>query len=128
MTAEHVNRLLPGFADDPGHVAVTVSRRVERELSDISPDDALTVVAVAGEIDEDTVSLVGSALARALNGPTSVCCDLSGVTFFGAAAARTLLAAHFLAVATGRIFFLRGVRGITARVLNAVDPGLIVPR
>src|SRR4051812_1898290 len=113
--------LTASVADEDGRTVVTVSRSVERELSDAGPDDSLTVVTVEGEIDQDTVSLLELALARALSGRMSVCCDLTGVTFFGAAAARVLLAAQAHAAETGRVFFLRGVQGITARVINAVD-------
>ncbi|MEU4242523.1 STAS domain-containing protein [Actinoplanes sp. NPDC026619] len=144
MTAEHSHRLpqgkaeIPwqifvdgptvGIAGDDGTMVITVSRRIERESADESPDDRLSVVAVTGEIDHDTVALIHVALDQALAGRAAVCCDLSGVTFCGAAAARVLLAVHSRAVETGRIFFLRGVSGITARVLNALDPDHRIPR
>jgi anti-anti-sigma regulatory factor len=57
-----------------------------------------------------------------------VCCDLSQVTFFGAAAANTVLSAYRQATAPGNGFFLRGVHGITGRVLGIVDPDRVVPR
>jgi anti-anti-sigma regulatory factor len=107
---------------------LVISTSVEREPFDAGPDDALTVVAVDGDIDPDTAPLVRCALARVLAGRMPVCCDLARVTFFGAAAAHTILDANSGAMATGRIFFLRGVQGIAGQVLNAVDPGHIVPR
>lgn len=90
--------------------------------------DWLTVVAVEGEIDQDTAPLVRLALSQALDGRAAVCCDLSRVTFLGAAGAGMLLSAHARAVASGRVFFLRGAWGITARVLDVVDPEGIVER
>jgi anti-anti-sigma factor len=107
---------------------VGVSWQVECESSDAGPEDALAVIEVVGEIDQNTAPLIELALERALDGRTSVCCDLSRVTFFGAAAAHTLLDAHGRAMETGRVFFLRGVRGTTARVLNLADPGHRIPR
>jgi anti-anti-sigma regulatory factor len=114
--------------DDDGIVVITVSRRVERESSDAGPDDSLTVIDIDGEIDVDTVPLVELALAQGLAGRMAVCCDLTRVTFLGAAGAHALLTAHVRAVAARRVFYLRGVQGIAAHVLNAIDPGRIVPR
>ena len=112
----------------PSSNGVGVSTQVEWESSDAGPDDGLAVIEVVGEIDQDTAPLVELALERALDDRTSVCCDLSRVTFFGAAAAHTLLDAHGRAAETGRVFFLRGVRGTTAWVLNLADPGHRIPR
>jgi anti-anti-sigma regulatory factor len=53
---------------------------------------------------------------------------LRDVTFFGAAGANTLLAAHWRAAELGAAFYLRGVHGIADRVLTVVDPEGIVPR
>jgi anti-anti-sigma factor len=91
-------------------------------------EDRLTVVAIDGEIDQDTAALVRLALSHALDGRTTVCCDLSRVTFFGAAAVNTVLAAHRQATDLGNGFFLRGVRGLTERVLTIADPDGVVPR
>ena len=113
-------------ADDAGAVRVTVSRSAG--TTPASAEAPLTVVAIEGEIDEDTAPLVRLVLARALESRAAVCCDLSGVTFFGAAAANTALVAHHRASALGQVFFLRGVRGITGRVLAIVDPDRVVPR
>jgi anti-anti-sigma factor len=90
--------------------------------------DPRSVVAIDGEIDQDTAPLVRLALSHALDGRLPVCCDLSRVTFFGAAAANAVLAAHRQASAAGNRFFLCGVQGITGRVLAIVDPDRIVPR
>jgi anti-anti-sigma factor len=126
-TGDRGTALVRPVASPEASPVASVVRRIERESSDAS-DEALTVVVIDGEIDADTAVLVRLALADALDGPAPVCCDLTGVTFFGAAAARTVLAAHSCAMATERIFFLRGVRGITAKVLDVVDPDRLVPR
>ena len=108
-----------------GPALVTLSRRVEWESVGGGP---LSVVRVGGEIDQDTAPLVALALARALDAHASVCCDLSEVTFFGAAGAHALLAAHRRALETGRAFSLRGVHGVADRVMEALDPGQSIPR
>jgi anti-anti-sigma factor len=76
------------------------------------------VVTVAGEIDEATTPSLSAALTGAIDGHERVCCDLSGVAFFGAAGVNTLLAAHRHAQAAGRIFGVRGAHGTTRRVLE----------
>jgi anti-anti-sigma regulatory factor len=132
IRADHVRRPRPsapaGLITNPtrdlGAPVITVNSRIERESS----GETLTVVAITGEIDADTTAQVGLALANALNGPAPVCCDLGDVTFFGAAAAHTILAANSYAIAREQILFLRGVRGITAKILDVVDPDGLVPR
>jgi len=144
MTAQHSHRLRRGrlqpagplftpgvratVADDDGTIVITISRQVEPASTEVGADDSLTVVAVDGEIDYDTARLVQLALCRALDDRTAVCCDLSRVTFFGAAAAGTLLCAQQHAAEVGQRFFLRGVDGISGRVLNIVDPESTVAR
>jgi anti-anti-sigma factor len=113
-------------ADDARTLLVTVSRPAE--TAPTGADDPLTVVAIDGEIDLDTAPLVRLILSNALDGRTPVCCDLSRVTFFGAAAVNTMLAAHRQATASGNSFFLRGVHGVTDRVLTLCDPDRVVPR
>ena len=138
MTAQHPQ--LPALQQPgrpggafPGGVTATVADDAETILVTVSTaltsaGDPQTVVAVDGEIDQDTAPLVRLALSQALDGPMPVCCDLSRVTFFGAAAANTVLAAHRQATAFGKVFFLRGVQGITGRVLTIIDPDRVVPR
>jgi anti-anti-sigma factor len=113
-------------ADDARTILVTISRPAEAALT--GAGDLLSVVAIDGEIDQDTAPLVRLALSHALDGRLPVCCDLSRVTFFGAAAANAVLAAHRQATALGNVFFLRGVQGVTGRVLAIVDPDRVVPR
>jgi anti-anti-sigma factor len=84
------------------------------------------IVAVEGEVDLDTAPHVQDALLRALDGGKAVCCDLSRVTFFGAAGAHCLFAACQYAVGRGRTFGVRGAHGMTRHVLTVTDPdGLI---
>jgi anti-anti-sigma factor len=114
--------------DDDGTLVGTVRRRPEPAVAGAGPGDTCTIVAVGGDIDRDIARLLQLALSQALDGRTAVCCDLSDVTFFGAAGANTLLAAHRRATELGCAFFLRGVHGITDRVLAIVDPDRLVPR
>jgi anti-anti-sigma factor len=84
------------------------------------------IVVIDGEVDLDTAPPVQDALLRALDGRDSVCCDLSRVTFFGAAGARAVFAAVRYASERGRTFGVRGAHGMTRRVLTVTDPdGLI---
>jgi len=145
MTAQHPHQLCAGhpheiapldiappeigpmaatIADDTS-VLITVSRFVE-PLSADAAGAALTVVAVDGEIDIDTTPLLRSLLMQALRGSNPVCCDLGGVTFFGAAGANTLLAVHRHATESGRDFSVRGVYGITGLVLSVADPDRVI--
>ena len=80
--------------------------------------DGTIIVAVTGEIDLDTVALLHIRLIEAIDRGYRVCCDLSQVTFFGAAGANTLLVARCHAAACGRRFSLRGVHGLTRRVIT----------
>jgi anti-anti-sigma factor len=106
------------FADQFGKVIVAISCY-------IGPCPCL-IVAIEGEVDLDTAPLVQDALLRALDGTDAVCCDLSRVTFFGAAGVRALFAAGEYAVGRGRTFGVRGAHGVTRRVLTLTDPaGLI---
>ena len=95
--APEIGEIVASVTAEGGTNLITVSRRVETA----GPGAAQTVVAVAGEIDQDTADLVQRALRQALGGHRPVCCDLRGVTFFGAAAAHMLLAAHQDAERTG---------------------------
>lgn len=104
---------------------ITVAVHVECEYPDGRP---LTVVVINGEIDTDTVPLVELALMQAMDRGASVCCDLSGVTFFGAAASQAILDASVRAFENGQLFSLRGATPFTTRVLDAVDPGRLVRR
>ena len=127
----HLDRLFADGAaatisDERGATLVTIVRHVEPKVASL---DTLTVFAVDGEIDVDTAPLLQAALMGALDGHDAVCCDLSHVTFFGAAAANTLFAAYRHAAARERTFLVRGAHGMTELVLTAVDPdGLIAWR
>jgi anti-anti-sigma factor len=109
-----VSATVAGF---DGVVIGRVARHREAGLTGPALWRELTVVSVTGDLDADTGPLLHIALTEALDANPSVCCDLSRVAFFGAAAANTLLAAHLRAGATGRQFTVRGVHGITRLVL-----------
>jgi anti-anti-sigma factor len=126
MTTHHPcrpdHRSLP-FADGPattvagwdGAVLATLTRRIHPAPA--GADGSLTIIAVDGDIDQDTAPMVHAALVEALDGGLRVCCDISRVDFFGAAALNTMLAAHHHAARLHRTFSLRGVHGLAGRVL-----------
>jgi anti-anti-sigma factor len=104
-------------AGHDGTVLCRVTRSRERTSTGPVHRHELIVVSVDGDLDADTSPLLHLALTQALDGVQEVCCDLSGVAFFGAAGANTILAAHLHATATGRRFTVRGVQQNTRRVL-----------
>jgi anti-anti-sigma factor len=99
-----------------GAALATITRRTER----LADGGALVVVAVAEDIDQDSAPALRSVLLEALAPDHSVCCDVSGVAFFGAAAAATVLDAHRFAQARGAEFTVRGARGLAREVLEFV--------
>ena len=105
-----------------GAVLATLTRRVGPV-----PGGSLTVIAVDGDIDQDTAPLVRAALVEALDHESRVCCDLSRVDFFGAAGINTMLAAHHHAAALHRAFSLRGVHGLAGRVLSIAGLTGVIP-
>lgn len=115
-------------ADDDGATLLTVRSWTEPGPSGITPARPVTVVAADGDIDLDTASLLRHALVQAFGGGGPVCCDLSGVTFFGAAAANLLLAMHRRAAEAGQLLLLRGVRAMTEHVLTVADPHRVIAR
>lgn len=113
-------RVDPGIsasvAGPDGGALLTVTRHVEGD--DTGPAARVMVVTVAGQVDLATDPLLRMALLDSVQRHPSVCCDLSGVTFFGAAGVNVLVAVLELARTTGCRFALRGVHGITRRVLR----------
>ncbi|HLL65117.1 MAG TPA: STAS domain-containing protein [Micromonosporaceae bacterium] len=101
-----------------GTALITVTRHIEPAAARSGSDRDLVVVAVAGEVDLETVTLLRTALLDATERRPHVCCDLSQVTFFGAAGVNALVAANHRATAHGSEFFVRGVQGIVRRVLE----------
>ncbi|MEU8229054.1 STAS domain-containing protein [Actinoplanes sp. NPDC048967] len=98
-----------------GSVIATVARRVRPpEPGEAGPE---VVVSVQGDLDLDTAPLAQATLIQALEGAERVCLELSGVSFFGAAGVRVVIAAQLRAASLGRQLRLSGVRGITERVL-----------
>ncbi len=108
------------LAGADGTIVATVTRHTEPADSAAGHDDALMVVAVAGDVDLDTASLLRLTLTQAIDRHPRVCCDLSEVGFFGAAGANMLLEAHRHAVNAGHDFGVRGAHGIIDRVLQIV--------
>jgi len=76
------------------------------------------VVAAAGDVDRDTAPLLQAALVDAIDRHDTVCCDLSEVTFLGAAGLTALLVAHDRAGRAGSRLLIRGAHGVTRRVLQ----------
>lgn len=109
-----VSATVAGF---DGVVIGSVTRHREAGLTGPERWQELIVVCVIGDLDADTGPLLHIALTEALDANPNVCCDLSRVTFCGAAGANTVLAAHVRAAAFGRQFTVRGVQGMTRLVL-----------
>ena len=116
------------IVDDDGATVFAVRSWTESGPTAAEPADVLTVVAAEGDIDVDTESLLRHVLAQTLNGRPAVCCDLSRVTFFGAAAANLLLDTHRCAAEAGQHFFLRGAGAMTEHVLAVADPHRVIAR
>jgi anti-anti-sigma factor len=104
-----------------GAVLATFTRRLQTD-----GDVPLTVVAVDGDVDQDTAPLLQASLVDTLNGAPRVCCDIAGARFFGAAGISTVLAAHRHATGLSRDFFLRGAHGLAGRVLRLADVTSVV--
>lgn len=103
--------------DLDGVVVATVFRHTEPAAHPAN-DRPLTVVQVTGDVDQDTVALIGAALIDAIDASPSVCCDLGSVDFFGADGINTMLAAHRHAASAGHRFTVRRAHGLTRRVLE----------
>jgi anti-anti-sigma factor len=85
-----------------------------------SGDHAWRVVDVSGDIDADTAPVLQAALIDAISLHHQVCCDLTGVEFFGGAGANTIMAALRYADDADHAFAIRGVHGVTAQVFRIV--------
>jgi anti-anti-sigma factor len=99
--------------DLTGNPILTVTLLVEPA----DPAGPSTVVA-KGEVDLDTGAILRTALIAAADRHRRVYCDLSGVTFFGAAGINALVAGHRRAVENGAELEVRGAHGMTRRVLQ----------
>jgi len=109
--------LSAAVAGPDGTTLLSVSRAHEPPADPARGDTTLVINAV-GEVDLDTVGLLRTALLDAVGRHPHVCCDLSGVTFFGAAAVNALVTAHQEAVGHGHRLSLRGASGIVLEVLQ----------
>jgi anti-anti-sigma factor len=108
------------LAGADGTIVGTVTRHTEPAGSKSGHGDALVVVAVAGDVELDTASLLRTALTQAIDQHPRVCCDLSNAGYFGAAGANLLVRAHQHAVRIGHDFGVRGAHGFIDRVLRIV--------
>jgi anti-sigma B factor antagonist len=88
------------------------------EPPDRTGEPGTLVAAVAGEIDLTTAPLLQAALMDAVDRHCTVCCDLSDVTFLGAAGINALVIVHERAAQAGSRLRIRGAHGITRRVLQ----------
>lgn len=111
-----------------GGALITVTRHIEPAVAASGSDRDLVIIAVAGQVDLQTVALLRMALMDATARRPHVCCDLSEVTFFGAAGANALVAAQNQADSHGCRFSVRGVHGIVRRILEItrLDQTLII--
>lgn len=75
------------------------------------------ILCVRGEVDIGTISVLSTALERAIVAYPLVTCDLNGVTFFGAAGANVLAIARERGRACGHELEVAGVRGVARDVL-----------
>jgi anti-sigma B factor antagonist len=112
-SSDSVTVTVTGF---DGTVIATITRSLESASSAGEP--AVVVISIAGDIDNDSAPALRQALLRVLRTGVAVCCDLSRVEFFGAAGANTVLEAHRQAAETGVTFTVRGVHGLTGRILD----------
>ncbi|WP_250036728.1 STAS domain-containing protein [Paractinoplanes maris] len=98
-----------------GTVLATISRHTEDHPGGPS-EPQLVVIDVAGDIDADTAPALRTVLTYAIGRDRRVCCDLSRVEFFGAAAVNTIFAALRDADGTDCQFTVRGVHGLAVQV------------
>lgn len=107
-----------------GQIIATVSRQWEQTPTESTR--SLMVVEITGDIDLDTIAMVNAVLMDALDSLSPVCCDLARVTFFSAAGANMLRAAHRYAAQSGGNLCVRGAHGITRQVLEITSLDLVL--
>jgi anti-anti-sigma factor len=89
-------------------------------------DQPRVVVGVSGDIDADTAPVLHAALIDAISRHRRVCCDLTGVEFFGAAGANTIVAALRHADRADCAFAVRGVHGLAVQVFQISGLGALL--
>ena len=108
----------------------TVTAMIYRHVEPLVADAGLFVliISIDGDVEGDAAAYLDHALQRAVLDGAPVCCDLSSARFFGAAGATVVLTAAERAADVGTLLLLRGVHGLTGRVLDAVgfERGLII--
>ncbi|WP_190079672.1 STAS domain-containing protein [Streptomyces longisporoflavus] len=78
-------------------------------------------VTLAGELDMDTSRRVRDAVASCLaTRPTSLCLDLTGISFCDCAGLSTLLTARITALEAGADFLVEGLGTPVARLLSLI--------
>lgn len=109
----------PRYGIDPPLTAFDAPVGAQAAVSASVPRaDEPPMITVTGDIDIDTAPLLHQVLIDALRAHPRVCCDLGGVSFFGAAGANALLAGNAYAVGRGADLTVRGVRGMARRVFE----------
>jgi anti-anti-sigma factor len=110
-----------------GTVIATICCRIEPPSSPTDGEAPMSVVSVEGDVDLDTAPLLEQALVLAINDRPRTCLDLCRVGFFSAAGVHVLLAANRHATRLGHSLTLRGVHGVTKRVLAIVGLDHVIP-
>jgi len=120
-TAWHAVHVASGIAASPraDPAALRLNEWVEWAEQHRAGGTSQTIVGVTGDLDGETAPQLLSTLTRNMWVNSDVCCDLSGVGFFGVAGADALAVAHLRAAAARGRFSVRGVQGSTAMVLEA---------
>jgi anti-anti-sigma factor len=91
----------------------------------LTPDAA--EIRAHGAVDAGSAGVLTTALEHAIDAYPQVTCDLSGVTYFGAAGANAIQASHRRGAARGHRLLLAGVHGTAREVLLIAGLGTMLP-
>jgi anti-anti-sigma factor len=105
-------------ADPDGELTAVIYRHSEPVFAEAGL--FAVVVTVDGDLDTDVAAHLEHVLHQAVDSGMLVCCDLSHTDYFGAAGARVALSVARRAADADAVFVLRGVRGMSRRVLEAI--------
>jgi anti-anti-sigma factor len=105
-------------ADSDGTLTAVIYRHSEPVLAEAGL--FAVVVTVDGDLDTDVAAHLEEVLHQAVFSGMLVCFDLGQTEYFGAAGARVVLSAVRRAADADAVFVLRGVRGMSRRVLEAI--------
>jgi anti-anti-sigma factor len=106
------------LADPDGTLTAVIYRHSEPVLAEAGV--FAVVITVDGDVDTDVAAHLEEVLHQAVDSGMLVCCDLGHAAYFGAAGARVVLSAVRRAADADAVVVLRGVRGMSRRVLEAV--------